>query len=232
LQAIEGRYAHFDVVAYEDMSTDTPMRTFIISYGFTDYRVVEDRLIQIDRFLQANYHLNQAMVSTSFSNDAVQAIQPRIKEVELTKEGDYWKIYRPASPFLLGINGNPAQALPTDSNDPNLTDPDEDGKPGVTVKITIAGFIEGEIYITRREIYENYLTLHPDRRLIGHVVDSSEQFVIDANMDILKQESNNSQVSDPGLNPIILTPIDARIDTFEDLPELDDNLFPEEPRFF
>jgi len=34
---IVGHYAHFDVVAYEDTTTRTTMRTFIISYGFTNF---------------------------------------------------------------------------------------------------------------------------------------------------------------------------------------------------
>jgi len=33
---IVGHYAHYDVVAYEDTTTKTPMRTFIISYGFRE----------------------------------------------------------------------------------------------------------------------------------------------------------------------------------------------------
>ena len=36
MQALVGHYAHYDVVAYEDVTTQVPMLTFIISYGFTD----------------------------------------------------------------------------------------------------------------------------------------------------------------------------------------------------
>ena len=32
-----GHYAHYDIVAYEDTTTRSPMFTFIISYGFTDF---------------------------------------------------------------------------------------------------------------------------------------------------------------------------------------------------
>ena len=37
LEQIVGRYAHFDVVAYQEPMRGAPMRTFI-SYGFTEFR--------------------------------------------------------------------------------------------------------------------------------------------------------------------------------------------------
>jgi len=46
---IVGHYAHYDVVAYEDTTTKTTMRTFIISYGFTDFYLEEGKLMQSDR---------------------------------------------------------------------------------------------------------------------------------------------------------------------------------------
>ncbi|MEZ5072475.1 MAG: hypothetical protein R2751_16295 [Bacteroidales bacterium] len=36
-KAMVGHYAHFDVVAYEDTTTRTTMRSFIVSYGFTEF---------------------------------------------------------------------------------------------------------------------------------------------------------------------------------------------------
>ena len=38
---IVGHYAHYDVVAYEDTTTKTTMRSFIVSYGFTDFYLDE-----------------------------------------------------------------------------------------------------------------------------------------------------------------------------------------------
>jgi RimJ/RimL family protein N-acetyltransferase len=231
LEAIAGHYAHFDVVAYEDDSTRTPMRTFIVSYGFTDFEIVGDGLRQTDRFLFAEYVLNQRFVETSFSEAAVEAIEPRVQDVQLSLDEGLWKVYRPESPVLLGIRGDPEQPLPRDPDDPDIFDADGDGQPGVTAKLRIGGFIDGEIYLTRREIYRDHLTLHPDGRLIGWVEDLSEQFVIDANMKILKQPSNNVQAPDPGLNPIVLTPIAPELDSREELEAARDELFPPAPRF-
>ncbi len=230
-EKIVGHYAHYDVVAYEDTTTKTPMRTLIISYGFTDFYLEDGKLMQSDRFVHAEQKINQKNVYPRFRDEAVQAIRPRIQEVELSFREGKWHLFRPATPTLLGITGDPSQPLSTDPNDPNIIDPDNDGHPGVTVEIGIGGFIKGELYITRREIYSNYLSLNPDGSLTGYVDDRSEQFVIGASLKILAQPSNSFQHPDKGLNPVILVPISPDIDTPEELMALRDELFPKEPEF-
>ncbi len=232
IEAISGRYAHFDVVAYEDNSTRTAMRSFIVSYGYTDFVAEGDRLYQYNDFLFASYILNQQNVQTRFDPAAVEAIEPEPREVELEFVDGLWRMYRPETPVLLGITGDPSMALSRNPNDPNIIDADNDGKPGVTVGITIGGIISGEIYITRREIYRYYLTLQRDGRITGHVEDLSEQFVIDANMRILRQPSNNIQNADPGLNPVILVPVDSRMEGRQALLAIREDIFPPEPAFY
>jgi hypothetical protein len=231
-QAIVGHYAHYDVVAYEDTTIKTTMRTFIVSYGFTDFYLEDGKLMQSDRFVHSEQKLSNKNATSMFSDESVQAIKPRIQEVKLSLKNGRWQLYRPETPTLLGISGDPLQPLSTDPNDPNLTDPDKDGNPGVTVKISAGKFFNGEIYITRREIYSNYLSLNDDGTLSGYVIDRSEQFVVGASMKILAQPSNSVQHPDMGLSPVLLVPIDKNIDTPEELMELKDQLFPKEPSFF
>lgn len=228
-----GHYAHYDVVAYEDSTTQSPMFTFVISYGFTDFYLdsVGD-LIQSDRFVKASHKINQKLITSEISDEAVQAIKPRNHKVKVSLKDDKWHVLRPPTPSLLGITGDPLKPLSKDSNDPNLTDPDGDGKPGVTVKINIGGILEGEIYITRREIFTNYFTLNNDGTLTGFVKDDSEQFVVGASLMILDQASNNFQHPSKGMNPILLVPISDEIDTLEELMAIRDDIFPKEPDFF
>lgn len=228
-----GHYAHYDVVAYEDSTRKTPMLTFVISYGFTDFYLDSTGgIIQSDRFVRASHKINQKRITSSISDVAVQAIQPRNQKVNLSLKDNKWHMYRPPTPSLLGITGDPSLPLSKDRNDPNLTDPDGDGKPGVTVKINISDFIKGEIYITRREIFTNHLTFNNDGTLTGYVKDDSEQFVVGASKKILDQPSNNFQHPSKGMNPILLVPIDDEIDTLEELMAIRDKLFPQEPEFF
>ena len=58
-----------------------------------------------------------------------------------------------------------------DKNDPAIRDDDGDGHQGVTVIVKVAGYKLGELYIIRREIYENYLTLMPDGGFYGYLED-------------------------------------------------------------
>jgi hypothetical protein len=231
-EKIVGHYAHYDVVAYEDTTTRTTMRTFIISYGFTDYYLEENRLMQSDRFVHAEQKLSRKNSKSVFKDEAVQAIKPRVQEVELFRKNGTWHLYRPESPSLLGIEGDPSKSLPTDPDDPNLTDPDKDGHPGVTVQISVGKFFSGEIYITRREIFSNYLTLNNNGTLSGYVVDRSEQFVVGASKKILNQKSNPVQLPDTGMSPVLLVKVDPAIDTFEELMKIRDDIFPEEPEFY
>lgn len=230
-QAIVGHYAHYDVVAYEDTSTRTTMRTLIISYGFTDFYLEDGKLMQADRFVRAEQKLSKKNARSVFSDEAVQAIKPRVQAVELSQKDGVWHIYRPATPSLLGISGDPSKPLSNDPRDPNLTDPDQDGHPGVTVQLSVGKFFKGEIYLTRREIFTNYVRLNYNGTLSGYVIDESEQFVVGASKKILNQPSNSIQHPDTGLSPLLLVPVDPEIDTTEELMQIRDEIFPEEPEF-
>ena len=101
----------------------------------------------------------------------------------------------------------------------------------MTVQISVGKFFKGEIYITRREIFSNYLTMNENGTLSGYVVDRSEQFVVGASKKILNQPSHSIQLPDKGLSPVLLVPVDANIDTIEELMQIRDEIFPEEPEF-
>lgn len=229
---IEGHYAHYDIVAYEGETSTGVMRTFIISYGITEFYREGDELVEFDRFCHAEHKINSKYVESEFSDAATQAITPRVSAVEVYQQDGQWKIWRPATPTLIGIDGDPDQPLSMDPNDPNINDADGDGLPGVTVDMTIGGFIDAQLYIARREIFQNDLTLYSDGMLFGYVVDDSEQLVIDATLSILKQENNPDQYEDLKMSPMMLIPIPEDMDTCEELMANRDALFPTEPAFF
>jgi len=230
MAAMAGHYAHYDIVAYEGETANGPLSTFVVSYGFTDLVIEDGELVAYDSFCHAEYIANQPF-ETIFSDAATQAIQPPGAIVDVYEENGEWKIWRPATPTLNGIDGDPNEPLSMDRNDPLSSDDDNDGKPGVTVVVRLFGFIEGEIYIARREIFANELTLYSDGSLRGSVIDDSEQLVIGASLAILDTPNNPPQRRDPGLNPIILIPVSDDLDTCEELMANRDSLFPAEPEF-
>lgn len=230
MEAKAGHYAHYDIVAYEGETANGPLSTFIVSYGFTDLVLENGELVAYDRFCSANYIANQPF-DTIFSDAATQAIQPPGAICDVFEENGQWKIHRPATPTLNGIDGDPNMPLSMDRNDPLISDDDNDGKPGVTVTVNLYGCIEGEIYIARREIFANEMTLYSDGSLRGSVIDDSEQLVIEASLPFLDTPNNPPQRRDPGLNPIILIPVPDDIDTCKELMAIRESLFPPEPRF-
>ena len=230
MEAMEGRYAHYDVVAYDGMTPNGPLSTFVISYGFTELVIEEGELVEYDRFCFAEYKANQDF-ETVFSDEGTQAIQPRSTVVDVFEEDGVWKLYRPPTPTLIGIDGDPNVPLSMDPDDPLINDADGDGKPGVTVQVTLFSLLEGEIYIARREVFENNVVLYSDGSLRGTVVDNSEQLVVGATLSILNTPNNPPQWPDLGLSPLILIPIPDDLDTCEELRVQRDALFPAEPEF-
>lgn len=228
--AMAGHYAHYDIVAYDGETPNGPLSTFIISYGFTDLLIEDGELVEYDRFCHAEHKANQPFVTT-VPDEGTQAILPRSAVAEVFEEDGVWKLRRPATPTLIGIDGDPDLPLSMDPNDPLINDADGDGKPGITVFVTLFGLIEGEIYLARREIFENDVVLRADGSLWGTVTDRSEQLVIGASLDILNTPNNPAQWPDLGLSPLILVPIPDEIDTCEELMALRDVLFPPEPEF-
>lgn len=233
LREIVGHYAHFDVVAYEDPpEKKRPMRTFVVSYGFTEFYLEEGQLFERDSFCHAKHRINYKSVRSEFKDAATQAIKPLPKKVELKQINNQWQIYRPPTPTLLGVIGDPNQPLPKTISPDHIVDADSDGYPGVTVDITIGGFIKGRLYIARREIFSNTLTLQADGRILGHVKDESEQRVLGASLSILKQESDPDQSPDIRMNPILLVPIRADQAKCQILMDNMDVWFPRPPTFF
>lgn len=230
MAAMAGHYAHYDVVAYEGETANGPLASFVITYGYTDLVIENGQLVAYDRFCSADYVANQPF-DTIFSDAATQAIQPPGAIVDVFEENGAWKLRRPATPTLIGIKGDPNLPLSTNRNDPLLSDDDNDGKPGITVVVKLFGFIRGEIYIARREIFATEMTLYSDGSLRGSVQDDSEQLVIGASLAILDTPNNPPQRRDPGLNPIILIPVSNDIDSCEELAANQERLFPAAPTF-
>lgn len=228
-KAVVGTYSHYDIVAYENSDG---MNTLVISYGMTEFYEEEEVLIQKDQFCSAEHQISYDSVESKISDQAVQAILPRITPVELSKNDGYWQIYRPATPTLLGVKGDPGLHVESNLEQFDITDPDEDGNPGVTVDIKVAGLIDGEIYIARKEVFENYVTIYNDGTLFGHVVDSSEEIILGANWFFLNKASNPKQLSDPGMNPLLLKKLPKSINTCEALMANREQYFPTSPQFY
>ncbi len=210
---IEGRYAHFDVVAQiaEVVFVEGGLyKTLIISYGFTDFEVVDGELIETDSFCHAEYISNDTSTTTRTPDEFTQAIIPRETTVDIFRVDGSWVIWRPETPTFIGFDQDSSIPLPDeiDISDPRIADDDDDGDPGITVYVTLFG-IEEELYLARREIFAYDLLLQADDSLTGYVKDSSEQLVIGASNDLLLSSPEPDQYEDMSQSPIMLIPLEG-----------------------
>ncbi len=239
IERAEGKYAHYDIVAYQsdmDLGTEITFKNLIISYGFSEFKKNEDgKLVITDRFCHSEQISNQSDFVSIVPDSLTQAIIPDSIEIEVKVDDDgnpY--LWRPETPTLLGIEYPDPYNTPLpetiEPDDERLVDADNDGKPGVTVFMAMFGNTEDleEIQIARREIFKFAAYLKVDGNLEGVVHDRSEQLVIDASLDYLKIQQNWTQNEDLSLSPIILVPVDDSYDC-EKLMEERDNLFPPNP---
>ena len=222
-----GRWAHFDVVAYEDGT----FKTMIVSYGFNDFTAEDGQIIDTAEFCYSEQVSDQPFES-ALSDEGTQAIKPPPTPLQISEIDGGLQIYRPPTPTPVGIRlDDPAnESLPDDPDDPRIVDDDNDGNPGVTVSIDVGTFI-GELYIARREIFAYDATLLDEDLdvITGEVTDTSEQLIIGANNELfLAQESNFVQHPDLTKSPILLKRVDADWDCDRLVAERD-NLFPPTP---
>jgi hypothetical protein len=208
--SLVGRWAHFDVVAYEGAA----MKTLIVSYGFNDIAEVDGRLVDTASFCFAEQVTDQP-IETSLSDAATQAIVPPPTPLMVDLVDGRVRLRRPPSPTPIGIElDDPAvDPLPDDPADARLVDADRDGKPGITVTITVGGGLTGELYLARREIFSWEAFLVGTDSIEGVVTDSSEQLVLGASDPIfLGAGADWVQVADLTRSPLVLRRVDPSWD--------------------
>ena len=223
--SLEGRYAHFDVVAYQDEA----MKTLIISTGFSDLELRDGEMWNQMTFCHADTVSDQG-IEVSISDAATRAILPVATPVEVTEVDGALRVSRPATPTPIGIAlEDPAnETLPTDPNDPRIIDADGDGNPGVTSSVKVTEALQGQIYLIRREIFAYDVTQQSPDRLAGFITDRSEQLIVGASNPVFLASAQWKQIDDRTRNPVIWQRVEADWDC-DRLAEERANLFPPNP---
>ncbi len=108
-----------------------------------------------------------------------------------------WQLFQPRYTIVRGVRLQDPEKdpLPTDPNDPRIFDQDKDGKPGMTIRVSVLGFIEGEIYIIQRDWNSLRSTTLNTMIIDGLIEWGSEQVVIGASNPLLAGQSEN--IPDP-----------------------------------
>lgn len=224
-EALVGRFAHFDAVAYQD----DQMKTLIISTGFSDLEVRDGELWNQMTFCHADTLADRG-IEVSISDAATQAIKPIATAVEVSEVDGKLVVDRPATPTPIGIEMDDPmnETLTKDPDDQRIIDADGDGNPGVTSTVKVGDAMEGEIYLARREIFIYKVTQVSPDRLEGTITDRSEQLIIGASDPLFLSPGQWEQIDDPERNPVIWQRVDDDWDC-DRLAEERDTLFPPNP---
>ena len=110
----------------------------------------------------------------------LHALSGTTRKVTLVRKGDSWT-YTQHPKFVVqgAMLKNPREdALPQNEDDPRITDPDGDGKPGLTV--LLRGIIDGEAYVVQRGWNKLVGRVVGDGRIQGTMAWAMEQSVVDA----------------------------------------------------
>lgn len=211
-----GKYAHFDVVSYVGkLFGPIKLKSRIISYGITEFYQQNGKLITKDRFCFSDYAANLPFQSKT-SDEFTRAIIPKDIEMEVMQTNAEVLIHRPETPTLLGVKLNHyTEDFPSDPNDPRYIDADQDGKPGVTVNLTMGNFFNEELYIARKEIFSYDVKKLKNGILAGVVRDRSQQYIIGASKENLVKENNPIQEMDLEQSPIYLIPMKQKLNCDE-----------------
>lgn len=97
----------------------------------------------------------------------------------------------------LGLEGVGAEdEMPTDPSDPRVTDPDNDGEPGMTIQVT--GLAGGEMYFVQRGWRALRSTSIHGARIDGEVAWDDERVVLDATSRSLRNARPSVPSEEPG----------------------------------
>jgi hypothetical protein len=212
LNSLVGKYAHYDVVSYVgELFGPFKLKSRIISFGITEYYLDGQKLMTRDRFCFSDYRANFPFKSKT-SDEFTRAITPKEVELEVMETNGEVLVHRPETPTLIGVDlTDYRMSFPPDSRDPRFTDDDKDGKPGITVNLTMGSFFSEELYIARKEIFSYDLKKMGNGILKGVVRDRSQQYIIGATKPELIKSQNPIQNMNLSKSPIYLIPLQENL---------------------
>jgi len=123
------------------------------------------------------------------------------------------RIVFPWNTQLLGVRLDDPEndALPSDATDPRVFDQDNDGHPGMTVRVEIMGLISGEVYVVQRNRNRLVGTVVSAGFIQGTIEWETDQVILGASSPFLASGSQGSPDPDPERNFFLAKRIDPAL---------------------
>ncbi len=173
--------------------------TDIVDYPVVGRRVRETYLVLLLQVEQSGTQLSvremhclahvdagTALVRTEIPEAFLQSLNGLERSAVLRQATGEWRFSLPWGSAVHGARlDDPQDPLPTDPGDSRVADDDGDGRPGVTVSVSILGFLSGEVYAVQRLRKHLEGSLVSPDRIEGLITWSNEQVVLAATNPLL-----------------------------------------------
>ncbi len=166
-----------------------PFHTRVVSLLLVDLMQNAGNVIMKASYCAQRVDTDSKIVQTVLPDAFVKALAPYTRNATYEMIGGMRHFKSPDFPEVLGAKlADPMNdALPTDATDSRVFDQDNDGNPGMTVKIT--GLISGSADVVQR-LTSSYDGLAVDKdHLQGKLGFKSEQNILDSNPAAIKNQS-------------------------------------------
>ena len=184
----------------------------------------DDVLSVLETHCATNIDDGTMMVNTTFPDSFLRSlgVTERTARLELASDvnqptDDRLSVPRIVFPWTTQVLGarlkDPEnEALPADVADPRVFDQDNDGHPGMTVRVEIMGLIRGEVYVVQRNRNRLVGTVVSPGFIQGTIEWETEQVVLGASSSFLESEGQGIPDPDPERNFFLAKRIDPILD--------------------
>lgn len=145
----------------------------------------------------------------------VASLGTAVRTSWLEKDGERYRFIQPRTYEIRGVRLIDAanEALPKSAEDPRVYDQDQDGRPGVTVRVT--GLVDGEVWVVQRDSHEvEGLVAGPDQ-VEGTIRWSKEQAVLGADNPLLTSPLPSVPDPDPSRSRMEMVRLQDDLDCVE-----------------
>ena len=167
-------------------------------------------LVMSDRYCFTDVDDGTPLVRTEIPDAFMKSLRPAPRRGELreTEEGLLFEQETHVEVRGAILEDAENDPLPTDSLDPRVFDQDEDGQPGMTVRVTVLGIVEGKTYVVQRVRYHLIGSVVGPDRIEGRIEWTDEQVVLDATNELLKADTIGAPDPDLEASRFVLVRVD------------------------
>jgi hypothetical protein len=198
----------FPQIAILPLAGEVPRSSTVVQ--FVDITQDGDVLTMIDRYCFTDVDDGTPLVDTSIPPEFMASLRPAPRSAVLRESED--GILFEGAPYLEvrgAILDDPAaDLLPTEPDDPRVIDQDGDGNPGMTVRVTVLGIVQGETYVVQRVTYSLSGRLATGDRIEGQIDWTDEQTVLAATNPLLEADTIGTPDPDPEAHRFVMVRVD------------------------